>query len=576
MAVNHFVGGSNPSPGANEPHGVHCPALNVVRGSAPYYQPRRVYCPASEVMNLMRFMASGTGYNSFNINMHYVYVLLSQKDKKLYIGFNSDLKRRVKEHNDGKAPSTKSRCPLKLIYYEAHISKEDAKRRESYFKTAKGKSTLKQMLRGSLQEYIKSCLAIAAFLTLSLFLLFLPLMSYASQLIYTIQTGSFASIAAAQKQFDFIVQRLDEKELDYLRIEKVGKFYSVRLEKFENRVIAKKFLKTIKSRLSTAIILKAYIKNERVIRLYTGLSSVVENRVKEKSLSRPLLDEIKPRITEKADKKIKTEISAVAHEKKGDIYEKEGRDFLAIEEYRQAVKQGINHPDLFRKLAITLYNLGLVDDAIVEMEKAVKLSSNKDFLITMELGIFYLAKDRIEKAKEQFFAVLGMNPGFADAYYYLGKLFLREKDYDMAWLSVKMAQRLGHRGQDIVRKLGDLSKEPGVDPWNESGEDLYIRQILVDTYEKAEDIVNRISGGELFEDLAGSESMEPNASLGGFVGHFNPSELHPKIAEALLERGVLTDPVIVETERGFHIVQRIIPFDFNFWEKLLSIEVQPR
>jgi tetratricopeptide (TPR) repeat protein len=316
--------------------------------------------------------------------------------------------------------------------------------------------------------------------------------------------------------------------------------------------------------------LKAYIKNERVIRLYTGLSSVVENRVKEKSLSRPLLDEIKPRITEKADKKIKTEISAVAHEKKGDIYEKEGRDFLAIEEYRQAVKQGINHPDLFRKLAITLYNLGLVDDAIIEMEKAVKLSSNKDFLITMELGILYLAKDRIEKAKEQFFAVLGMNPGFADAYYYLGELFLREKDYDMAWLSVKMAQRLGHRGQNLVRKLGDLSKEPGVDPWNESGEDLYIRQILVDTYEKAEDIVNRISGGELFEDLAGSESMEPNASLGGFVGHFNPLELHPKIAEALLERGVLTDPVIVETERGFHIVQRIIPFDFNFWEKLLS------
>jgi len=84
--------------------------------------------------------------------MHYVYVLLSEKDGKFYIGFTSDLKRRLKEHKDGKAQSTKSRHPLKLLFYEAHLSEKDARRRESYFKTSKGKATLKQMLRGSLQE----------------------------------------------------------------------------------------------------------------------------------------------------------------------------------------------------------------------------------------------------------------------------------------------------------------------------------------------------------------------------------------------------------------------------------------
>lgn len=82
--------------------------------------------------------------------MHYVYVLLSKKDGKLYFGFTSDLKRRFKEHNRGKIQSTKPRRPFRLIYYEAHISKEDAQRRENYFKTTKGKSTLKQMLRNSL------------------------------------------------------------------------------------------------------------------------------------------------------------------------------------------------------------------------------------------------------------------------------------------------------------------------------------------------------------------------------------------------------------------------------------------
>ena len=84
--------------------------------------------------------------------MYYVYVLLSLKDKKFYIGFTNDLKRRLKEHNSGKNISTKSRLPLELIYYEAHLSKADAERRERYFKTTKGKSTLRQMLRESLKR----------------------------------------------------------------------------------------------------------------------------------------------------------------------------------------------------------------------------------------------------------------------------------------------------------------------------------------------------------------------------------------------------------------------------------------
>jgi putative endonuclease len=83
--------------------------------------------------------------------MYYVYVLLSLKDKKFYIGFTNDLKRRLKEHDSGKNISTKSRFPFELIYYEAHLSKADAMRRERYFKTTKGKSTLRQMLRDSLK-----------------------------------------------------------------------------------------------------------------------------------------------------------------------------------------------------------------------------------------------------------------------------------------------------------------------------------------------------------------------------------------------------------------------------------------
>lgn len=88
-----------------------------------------------------------------NNNFYYVYVLLSQKDNKFYIGFTNDIKRRMREHNQGKNPSTSYRLPLELIYYEAHLNKEDVRRRERYFKTTKGKTTLRQLLRESLKNH---------------------------------------------------------------------------------------------------------------------------------------------------------------------------------------------------------------------------------------------------------------------------------------------------------------------------------------------------------------------------------------------------------------------------------------
>jgi len=57
------------------------------------------------------------------------------------------LKRRFEEHNKGRVNSTKNRRPMKLIYYEACINEEDARRRERYLKTGMGKKYLKNRLK---------------------------------------------------------------------------------------------------------------------------------------------------------------------------------------------------------------------------------------------------------------------------------------------------------------------------------------------------------------------------------------------------------------------------------------------
>jgi putative endonuclease len=78
---------------------------------------------------------------------YYVYVLKSFNFNKLYIGYTIDLRKRVVKHNRGVNKSTKSYAPWQLIFYEAYLNKQDAKRREKYLKTSQGSRLLKRMLK---------------------------------------------------------------------------------------------------------------------------------------------------------------------------------------------------------------------------------------------------------------------------------------------------------------------------------------------------------------------------------------------------------------------------------------------
>jgi len=84
--------------------------------------------------------------------MHYVYILKSKRDEKLYIGSTNDLRRRLSDHNSGNVASTKSRIPFKIRYYEAYYSEGDARGRErSLKKDGKALGQLKRRIHESIQ-----------------------------------------------------------------------------------------------------------------------------------------------------------------------------------------------------------------------------------------------------------------------------------------------------------------------------------------------------------------------------------------------------------------------------------------
>ena len=83
--------------------------------------------------------------------MHYVYLLKSQKSKWVYIGYTSNLTKRLSEHNSGKNYSTRKYLPIRLVYYEAYSSKLDAIERQRQLKHYDSSlQKLKERLRESL------------------------------------------------------------------------------------------------------------------------------------------------------------------------------------------------------------------------------------------------------------------------------------------------------------------------------------------------------------------------------------------------------------------------------------------
>ena len=79
--------------------------------------------------------------------MFYTYVIQSKKNGNFYTGYTNDLRKRFNEHNEGKSAYTKGRGPYELVYYEACLNENDARSRELYLKSGKGKRYLKSRLK---------------------------------------------------------------------------------------------------------------------------------------------------------------------------------------------------------------------------------------------------------------------------------------------------------------------------------------------------------------------------------------------------------------------------------------------
>ncbi len=155
-------------------------------------------------------------------------------------------------------------------------------------------------------QYMKVRLVTAVLCIPVFFLSFSPAGSYAYELVYTVQTGSFSRESVARAQFDLVMNALSSEQADYLRIEKVGELYAVRVGKFAEYAGSERLFRAVEHYIPSSLIMKAYIKDERIKKIHR-ITMPEDGQDGEQSALEQAVEKKKPVIAGKDNENVKAD-----------------------------------------------------------------------------------------------------------------------------------------------------------------------------------------------------------------------------------------------------------------------------
>lgn len=326
-----------------------------------------------------------------------------------------------------------------------------------------------------------------------LFLSIIPFFSFAGkkpQTIYTIQIASHRDIKIALKDFDVLTKKLDKKNLDYLRIEKIGKFYSLRLGKFKDRAGAEKLSKSIKSLISSHMIMDVYFIEKRILKMYKSpeaeeklvtkpgtareaVSKTVpqkeepaqemevprtEETLQEKEVPRKeeVSQEVKPSkvpegVDDKAEEHNKPEsleqkIASVATLVQRENYTE------ALEIIEPEITVQPMHTELNAWYGAVLLKMNRPAEALEYLDNAVKLSPNvSDYHNSLGYCLFFL--NRHDDAIHEFQRAVTLDPEHVDALTGLGIIYGQQGDKEKAVDIYNILKKLDKNTADKLMKI---------------------------------------------------------------------------------------------------------------------------
>lgn len=206
---------------------------------------------------------------------------------------------------------------------------------------------------------------------------------------------------------------------------------------------------------------------------------------------------------------------------------------------------------IYSSLAFLYMQKGQPDRARDELDRSLALNDKNPEAHRL-FGFYYAQQDSVDKAIQHYLQMSKLLPEDVEAYNNIAFLHAKAQRYPQALAHYKLAKE---RARDPYLVQGIQANIDAVQALI-AGK-MRARYIMVETKAAAQDIIEQITNGADFTELAQRSSIAPNAKDGGDLGFFGPGDLNSAFEEAVmqLEVGQLSD--IVEFGQGFIVVQRL-------------------
>lgn len=124
--------------------------------------------------------------------------------------------------------------------------------------------------------------------------------------------------------------------------------------------------------------------------------------------------------------------------------------------------------------------------------------------------------------------------------------------------------------EDEIKEFYEAHKDDFVTPLK-----MRASHIMVDTEEGAKEVLQKLSDGGDFAQLAKEYSKDPSKERGGDIGYFVKGQLMPQIEEVCLKLEVGQTSDMIRTKFGYHIIRltdKVEPRMVDFSEVKVAIE----
>lgn len=265
---------------------------------------------------------------------------------------------------------------------------------------------------------------------------------------YTLQIGNFLTLDEAKKEFDELTRKLKGNDLNDLRIERAGRYFSFRLGKFETYSAVKDFLARMGNQLPETVVMIGKIEDEQIISAYNKTPAQRNIQVEDLKASGEKTVQIKS--APKAD----------AEKQKGDIEVllKNVTDQYSSEQYgkvAEMLKEGISkwpdNADLYAWYGAALLNMKSPEDALAQYRKAVEKSPNMpNYHAGVGVSLLNIYMDRAKESIDAFKKALELDPNNVSALEGLGFVYASIGKKELA---VEMYNRLLTLDKDAANRL---------------------------------------------------------------------------------------------------------------------------